>query len=412
MRTLPIRNTAEIITIGDELLKGSVVNTNASFLGKELFNLGFECRTQVSCPDQISEISSKLAEALTRASLIILSGGLGPTPDDVTRSALAHFFRVPLIFSKSQFEEIRKHYRRYGKKVPEIVRQEAMFPEQSSPLINRHGIALGFYFSRQESLIVVLPGVPAELEKMFHELVRPLIQRRFRKMKPKISIVVKMAGISEPEVMKQLGKDFFDEAFDFGIYPSAGEVTLRIFSDSSQVAARLEKKLKSRLSRWIYSLQDISFAKAVGRLLLQKNKTVAFAESCTGGLAAWEMIQVPGASRYVRGGVVAYSNAIKKNVLRVDRQILKDKGAVSEEMAKAMAKKIRQVMKAHFGISITGIAGPGGGTPLKPVGLVYIAIASEKKTRVWRHHFYGDRVQVQRKAVKKSLEHLWREISD
>ncbi len=404
------RITAEIVTIGVELLKGSVLNTNARFLGKELTESGFQIEAQVTCGDSLAAIEECLALALARADLIILSGGLGPTPDDVTREAVAQFFKMPLVFSKSQFASIQKHYRRHGfKSIPDQVRKEAFYPENAVPLLNRFGIALGFYVRCGNRLIVVLPGVPSELEKMYHNEVRPLLKRFFKKMVKRPALVAKTVGMSEPEVMQRLGKDFFKEPFDFGIYPETGEVSLRMYAERTGVLQRLKSKIKKRLKPALYALEDVTLAEKVGQLLARKKHTVAAAESCTGGQLAAEITRIPGASRYFKGGVTAYDNAVKES-FGVGRALLKTKGAVSKETAAALACGAREVMRADYGLGITGIAGPTGGSSKKPVGLVFIALSSARGTQVRKYLFWGDRSQVQAKASKKALELLWRRL--
>lgn len=402
--------TAEIITIGDELLKGSVLNTNAQFLGKELTDLGFRVYQQASCRDQIPEIENNLKISLQRSDLVILSGGLGPTPDDLTREAVAGYFKVPLKFSSSQYSQIKRHYRRYGYCVPPLVKREAFYPEPAVPLINRHGIALGFYVPRNGRLLVVLPGVPAELQGMFRELVRPLIRKKFSGLGKRPSLLVKMAGISEPDVMKRLGKEFFRDPFDFGIYPEAGEVSIRIYANTPAIIRRLKIMVRRKLHRWVYALEDISLAEGMGKILRKRRQTLAVAESCTGGFLSAEITKIPGASDYFFGGVIAYVNTIKEGGLGVPAKLLAQKGAVSKETALAMADGIRRQMNTTYGIGITGIAGPGGGTRTKPAGLVYIALATPRRQFVFRDQFWGNRQQVQIKAAKRALEYLWREI--
>lgn len=401
---------AELITVGDELLKGSTLNTNAKFLGQKLTDLGFRFHAHVSCPDQVEVIKSKLGEALERSDLIILSGGLGPTPDDVTRDAVADYFSSPLVFSKSQYARIESLYRRYGKRIPSIVRKEAMFPRQSHPLINRFGIALGFSIVFKHRLIVVLPGVPQELEKMYSEQVQALIVKHFHGLRKRYSLIVKTVGLSEPDVMSRLKKDFFDVPFDFGIYPQPGEVALRLYADQRSIIRRLKEKIQKRLGKDVYAFEETSLSEVIGRILVQKKKTLGVAESCTGGMLAQEITRVSGASRYFKGGIVAYSNALKHQFLGVPQEILKKFGAVSEKTAAFMAQGSKGMMEVDYAISITGIAGPDGGTRKKPAGRVYLALATPRQLKIWEKDFWGDRIQVQTKSVKKALECLWREI--
>lgn len=401
---MKIRPRAGILTIGGELLKGTVLNTNAQFLARELASLGFETAEQVSCRDVQTEIIRVFSRLFAETDLLILTGGLGPTPDDLTRDALAEFFRVPLVFSKKQFAFIQGYYRKRGKKVPPLVRKEAMFPANAVPLFNRFGIALGFYIQAGEKLVVVLPGVPVELENMFRSLVVPAIHQKFKNIAKRFPVIAKTVGLSEPDVMKRLKKDLFDDAFDFGIYPSEGEVALRLYADDPKVARRLFEKIKKRLGKYVYAFEEKTLAQAVGELLFKKKKTAAVAESCTGGLCSAEFTRIAGSSRYFRGGAVAYHADIKSRI-GVSPLALKE-GEVSPRTAAELARAARNCFSADFGIGITGIAGPGGATKTKPAGLVYIAVSGMRRTHVFKHHFWGTRAQVQSKTVKKALEHL------
>ena len=404
-----MRPRAHIITIGNEILRGSVLNTNGNFLGCELTSFGFEVVEQGSCQDTFPAIKEKLQNASMQADLLIMTGGLGPTPDDMTRDAVAEFYGEPLVESKRQLSFIRNHFKKRKKKMPAIVYREALFPKNSIPLFNHHGIALGFYVKNQGPLVVVLPGVPREMVRMYKDLVKPLLKRHFKQMPKRYPLIVKTIGLSEPKIMKLLKKDFFDDEFDFGIYPSLGETTLRIYCLSTVVRNRLKAKIQKRLGKDVYAYEETSIAAVVGALLKKKKKTLSVAESCTGGSLAAEITRVPGASRYFKGSVTAYANPVKA-LLGVSQKDLREKGAVSRPVAVSLAKGIRQKMKTSFGLSTTGVAGPAGGSLFKPAGLVYLAIASEKKLWVYEEQFSGDREQVQIRAVKKILESLWRAL--
>lgn len=403
-----MRPTASILTIGNELLKGSVLNTNARYLGQQLTSLGFEVVAQTACRDDQREIGQAVGRSFGRSDLLILCGGLGPTPDDVTRDAVAAYFHVPLEFSSRQYAFIRHYYRSGKRKVPGLVRKEAMFPANSQPLFNRFGLALGFSICHNGKLMVSLPGVPVEMEKMFGTLVVPLLRKCFRNLPKRERLIVKTAGLSEPSVMQKLGRDFFSEAFDFGIYPSVGEVTLRIYAESFRVIQNLRRKIQKRLGSFIYAYEETSLAEVVGTHLKKKGKILAVAESCTGGLLASQITQIAGASRYFRGSVTVYQPHVKR-WLGVSSERLKRSGDVSPVTTRKLAQKIREVMKADYGIGITGMAGPKteGGLP---VGRVYISLADAKKAKVWEENFLGDRNQIQAKASKKALEYLWKWI--
>ena len=405
-----MKPTAAILSVGNEVLRGSVVNTNAAFLGRELSGLGFEVISHGVCADSQEAIRFRLGEVLRRVDLVIMMGGLGPTPDDVTREGIAAHFKVPLVFSAAQYRRLEKVYKRFGQRVPPLVKREAFYPENAKPLINRFGIALGFSIESGQKAVIALPGVPSELMNMYSDVVLPFLKKKYGALFKSRKLIVRMAGISEPDVMKKLGKDFFDDSFDFGIYPSAGEIAIRILTEKADVLARLQKKIASRLKDWIYGWDETPLAVVIGKILMRKKQMLAVAESCTGGLLASRITASPGASAYFRGGVVAYHSSVKTN-LGVPGKLIKDHGEVSAEVAGQLAKSVRLRMGSSFGLGITGIAGPGGGSSKKPVGLVYIGLASPGGTaKAWRHVFWGERHQIQDKAATKALEYLWRKI--
>ena len=405
-----MRFPAAVLSIGDEVLKGSVLNTNAAFLGKNLSELGFEVVTHTVCPDSEEAIRFQIGELFRRVDLVIMCGGLGPTPDDVTREGVASYYHAPLVFSEKQYGRLRLLYRRFRKKIPRLVRREAFYPANTKPLLNRFGIALGFFIERQGKVAVALPGVPAELENMFRDVVRPVLRKYFPSVRPHHQLIVKLTGIPEPEVMKRLGKDFFDDCFEFGIYPFPGEVMVRIYADTPSVISRLRRKIAARLGNFIYAWDDLSLAQVVGGILTQKKRTLAVAESCTGGLLAAEIAGFAGTSCFLKGGIVAYDAEIKEK-LGICPEIIRRKGEVSAEVAGDLALKVKTRMNADYGIGITGIAGPGGGSPRKPVGLVYIGLSGPKgRPQVREYRFWGDRNQVRRRSVIKALENLWRSL--
>ncbi|MFA5159024.1 MAG: CinA family nicotinamide mononucleotide deamidase-related protein [Candidatus Omnitrophota bacterium] len=405
-----MKPTVAILAVGNEVLRGSVVNTNAAFLGRELSGLGFEVISHGVCADSLEAIRFRLGEVLRRVDLVIMMGGLGPTPDDVTREGIAAHFKVPLVFSARQYNCLQKVYKRHGKRVPSLVKREAFYPENAKPLINRFGIALGFSIETGQKVVIALPGVPSELKNMYFDVVLPFLEKKYGDLFKSRKLIVQMVGISEPDVMKKLGKDFFDDQFDFGIYPSAGEVAIRILADKADVFGRLKKKIVVRLKDWIYGWDEAPLSVVIGKILKKKKQTFAVAESCTGGLLSSRITACPGASVYFRGGVVTYHSSVKTD-LGVSGKFIRKYGEVSAQVALQLAKSVRIRMGSSFGIGITGIAGPGGGSSRKPVGLVYIGLAFPGGTaRVWKHVFWGERHQIRGKASVKALEYLWRTI--
>jgi len=407
---LRIRPKAEIITIGTELLTGTVLDTNARFLAQALTGEGFEVNRQASCRDDFGAIQKALKQSLEGSDVICISGGLGPTPDDITRDALAQFFSSPLVLSQRQYRMISRYYRVRHRTVPKLVSREAYFPKNARPIFNRFGIALGFTVEFRNKFIVVLPGVPNELTRLFDSEVVPVLRKRFPGICPASVLLVKTVGISEPTIMKKLGSDFFRlGTFQFGIYPEVGEVSLRIYSDSKMVISKLKRRIGRVLRDHIYSFSAEGIAQAIGRELASRKWSVSVAESCTGGSISKDIVSVPGSSRYFLGGIVAYHNSVKEQLLSVPQQLLQSRGAVSRRVAQEMARGVRERFRTNVGLAVTGIAGPSGATKNKPVGLAYIALStSSGSNRVWKERFRGDRLQIQSRASKRALECLWR----
>lgn len=404
----PSMPVAALLTIGNELLTGRTLNTNASFLGSELTRMGFRVLYQQVCSDDIGEIKKSLAQ-LALADLLIVTGGLGPTPDDVTRDAIADYFQIPLKFSPVQFKAMSAIYRKLGRKVPKLSRLEAFYPSNAKPLVNRFGIALGFWIHHLNQTMIVLPGVPTELHKMFSHDVKPLLKKRFKSLSADKTLMVRMVGISEPRIIEKLGDDFFKTPFQFGIYPSEGETQICIRSPSQKIITQLRKKISHRLKGWVYSWGDESLAQLIGYKLAKKNKTMAIAESCTGGSLSFAWTQNSGASRFFRGGVTTYHREAKIRI-GVSPKVIRQKGEVSAEVASELARAACDYFDSDYGIGVTGIAGPEGGSAKKPIGLVYIALCHSGTTQVEKHLFWGNREQIQRKAVAKSLELFWRNL--
>ena len=405
------RPKAELLTIGTELVRGSVINTNAAYLGQELTKLGFDVHAQSACSDNAMDIKSSLRLALARSDVILITGGLGPTPDDITRDTLADYFHSSLVFSPSQFKLIRRYYQKRNKAVPSIVRKEACLPAVAKPVLNQFGIALGFLIEEKGRILIALPGVPGELVRLFEHHVKAYLQKRFPFLRPASVLMVKTVGLSEPAIMQKLGSSFFRIGdFQFGIYPKMAEVGIRIYSDSKRISRLLRQYVKRKLGPHIYSFSDETLIAVVSRKLVKRRWSISVAESCTGGRLSSELTKITGASAYFPGGVVTYSNKVKEEILSIPPQVISKFGAVSKQTALAMADRVRRQFMTTLGLAITGIAGPAGGSHRKPIGLVHVAICSASRSKVWEDRFIGDRGQIQDRAVKKALEYLWRWI--
>lgn len=398
----------ELITIGSELLNGSVLNTNAQYLAAEISRLNIEVVHQVSCRDKKEEIVECIRDAFGRSDLVIVTGGLGPTPDDITREAIAKYFRCELKFDHKQYLQIIRYFKRVQKTPPFMTRREAFRPEIAKPLINRFGIALGFYIETDEKLLVVLPGVPRELVNMFEAVVKPLICNKFKNRPQLFTLEACIVGLYETEIMQRLKNSFFkNRIFEFGIYPEIGEVMIRIKAKDKKLIHTLRNEIKQRIGSNLYSFDHQTFPQVLTQKLSARRLTISVAESCTGGLLSERLTSASGASRFFKGGVAAYSNDVKVREVGVDSGLIHQHGAVSKEVAKKMAEGIRKKMNTSIGISVTGIAGPTGGSRKKPVGLVYIAIADHKCTLAAHFRFTGERSKIRLQAAQKAMYLLY-----
>lgn len=404
---------AEILTIGSELLQGSTLNSNAQYLGKHLTDLGFRVYFQTACNDTIPDIIETLDLSLNRSDLVIATGGLGPTPDDVTREAVAKYFHTDLVFNPSQYKNIRAYFRRLKQKVIPITRQEAFFPRNAKPILNRAGIALGFYVKFNQKLLVVLPGVPREMVHMFEYEVQKLLQREFyHRLEKWNTFTVSLTGFGEPQVMQKLKKSFFEKReFEFGIYPKLGWISIKVRTKSSKLIKTLKREILERLGKAVYTHAEEPIESVVSHLLRQRNKTISVAESCTGGLIAKRLTDVAGASDYFVGGVVSYANSVKREILQIPREILKKHGAVSRETAILMARNIQKFLKTDFALAVTGIAGPTGGSRSKPVGTVWVGLATPRGVVAKQFLIGGNRDRIRQVASVRALHMLYQTLT-
>ncbi|WP_334110513.1 competence/damage-inducible protein A [Thermodesulfitimonas autotrophica] len=403
---------AEIIFTGTELLLGQVLNTHAQCLGQELAALGVEIVRHTTVGDDWEGLTSALREALRRADLIITTGGLGPTSDDLTLAAVADVLGLPLVLNETVLSWIKEYFARRGQAVPENLTRQAYFPEGAIVLPNAAGTAPGCIVEKEGKIIVSLPGPPRELTPMFEDHVVPFLSKRLARGGVLNFRVVRVTGIAEYAVQDLLRDLEGKEKVQLGYIAKPGEVHVRIAAvgrdaaEAQQLVAEMLKEVRARLSDYIFAYDEESIEEVAGKLLAAKGYTVAVAESCTAGMVAARLTDVPGSSAYFMGGIVAYDNKVKEKILGVQMEILRDKGAVSPETAAAMAEGVRRLLCTDAGIGITGIAGPTGGTPEKPVGLVYIAVAVPGQTVVKKYNFPGRRFAVRQGAANAALKML------
>lgn len=402
---------AEIIAVGTELLLGQIVNSNARFLSEKLAEAGIGVYWHTVVGDNPQRLADVFRIALERADIILFSGGLGPTMDDLTKETVAEVLRLPMEKDHAWEEALREMFRRFGRPMTANNLKQALMPAGALLIPNRNGTAPGVFLRHESKYIAMMPGPPREMEPMFMEDILPLLPSAGGRII--LSRVLKLSGIGE-SAMEEAISDLVIQQTNPTIAPLAKqmEVHLRLTAaaDTKDEAAALldqtEARLLERLSEAVFARDEETMVDAVAKILTENNLTIAVAESCTGGLLAHWLTNYPGSSRYFLQGVAAYSNRSKLDLLGVNPQLLREYGAVSEPVALAMAENIRQKAGCDLAIAITGIAGPTGGSPEKPVGLVYIAIAAPGGIICERFNFRGNRENIKERAVMTALNLL------
>ena len=411
----------ELVTIGDELLLGLTIDTNSAFLARELAELGVPLGRRTSVGDSTEEITAALREALDRSGVVLTTGGLGPTADDLTTASVARLFGRELYFDEAQWQRLRAIWRSRGRQgePPDANRQQVMLPEGCVVLTNRHGSAPGVLVEDERGRwVATLPGVPREMRALWREEVMPIVRQRLGGAGTPIrSITVRTTGIAESALPSRLG----DAARGIGrlalaYLPGAEGVDLRLTARDvaeAEIDALLRAGadvLRQRVGLPVYAEGDQDLASVVLEACRAKGTTVAVAESCTGGLLGARLTAIPGSSDVFRGGVIAYANDAKVALLGVGREALASAGAVSEEVALEMARGVRGRFGAAIGVGITGIAGPGGATPGKPVGLVHVAVDFGDHARTFGGQLVGDRAEIRVRATQVALDLIRREL--
>lgn len=410
---------AEIICIGTELLLGQTLDTNSAYLARELADLGINLFHKSTVGDNLSRIVPLLRQAWNRSEVVILSGGLGPTQDDLTREAVAELLGEALEFRETAWEEIVAYFQKTGRPLPESNRRQALFPTSAQVLTNRWGTAPGLLVESDGKYLFAFPGVPRELTGLWEDHARPLLKKLLIETGHPVltSRIVRMVGIGE-SAMEERVMDLIRNQTNPTIAPyvgvGKGDVLLRITArgdSETENQHRIDElycRVQESLGEYIYGTDEETLEEVIGRQLKAKGWSLATAESCTGGLIGHRLTNVPGSSAYYLGGVSSYSNHLKTGLLRVPELILREHGAVSEATAKAMAEGVRQLTGADVGIAVTGIAGPDGGTETKPVGLVYYSVALPDETVVEHRVFPYDRVGNKEGAAQAVLTLLWK----
>jgi nicotinamide-nucleotide amidase len=375
------------MTIGDELLYGQVVDTNSAFMGQELAKIGLRVRQISSVSDRADEIVAALDQARQRARVVLITGGLGPTKDDLTKHVLARYFGTELVLHEETLRHVEEIFRRFNRPMLDVNRQQALVPATCQVLHNAVGTAPGMWFEHEGTVFVSMPGVPFEMKKLMTDHVLPRLQQQFH-LAPIEHVVVMTAGIGESFLAEKIAdwESALPANIKLAYLPSLGGVRLRLTgSADGQPDLRgrmlaLVPPLRERIGEFIFAEEETTLEAAIGELLKARNLTLGTAESCTGGLVAHRLTGVPGSSAYFRGSIVAYHNDIKQQQLGVQTETLAQHGAVSEATVREMAEGARKYLGVDVAVATSGIAGPGGGSEAKPVGTMCFAYADGNQT--------------------------------
>ena len=405
-----------IISIGDELLIGQVINTNAAYIAQKLNHVGIDVTRMITVGDDEPEILKAFQESIGNAEVTVVTGGLGPTHDDITKKAVCEFFKTDLVMSNDALQDIAELLKRRNLTPTQRVQEQALVPRNASIIRNAVGTAPGLLIEQHDRHFFILPGVPLEMQYMVDSFIVPYFQRN-RSGQVIFHRTLNTTGISESALAECLGDlhSLLGSA-KLAFLPATSGVRLRITvgtndQDIAEKQSRqVESSIRSKAGKYIYGVDDETLEQVVGSLLRTCGLTLSIAESCTGGLISHRITNVSGSSRYFDRAVVAYNNQTKLDTLGVPGRLIDTYGAVSKEVAEAMASGIRRAEKTHLGISTTGIAGPTGGSPEKPVGLVWIGFSDERETVALKFHFGNDRIQIKERAAQAALELVRKKI--
>ena len=411
--------STKIITIGDEILIGQIVDTNSTFISKQLINIGIEVNEILSISDEKSSIFNALDNSLNKFDIVITTGGLGPTNDDITKEVFCEFFNDKLVHNENLLIHIENLFKKFvNNPINNLNRAQALVPSKAKLIENKFGTAAGMAMIKDNTLFISLPGVPYEMKSMITSSVLPLLSKEFE-----CPVILKKTlmtyGVGESTIANQL-KDFeqkLDKNFKLAYLPNLGRVRLRISCKGND-----KKKLEDQLDLYISELYNIlgkimigfesvnSIELEIGKILAKSNKTLSTAESFTGGLISSRISSVPGASEYFKGSVVAYDTNVKKDLLKLDEGIINDFSVVSSQVANEMANNVKKLLDSDYSISTTGNAGPTKGDSKKDIGLIYISIATPIETKSYKFNFGNNREKNIKKSVNKALELLFNEL--
>lgn len=409
---------AHIITIGDEILIGQTLNTNAAYIGGQLVNLQVDVRSSSVVGDDEEDILNELDRCWKKNELLVVTGGLGPTHDDVTRQCIVKFFKTELIKNEDVLKDIYTMFEKRGRVVTKVNEDQALVPKIAEVIRNEKGTAPGMWIEQNNKIFISMPGVPYEMLTMMENFVIPRIKEKIIKPE-KITLrkTLQTTGIPESALCEKLGdlKEILNGA-KLAFLPSQYGVKLRITvqEETEELAknklTEIEQKIRSKAGRYIYALGEESLEEVVGRLLKERGVTIAIAESCTGGNISNQITNISGSSEYFERGIVSYSNASKVEILKVNEDTIVEQGAVSLEVARQMAEGVKATSGADIGLSVTGIMGPTGATTDKPVGLVFIGLCNDKVCTAKKFVFGEDRILNKQRTTQAALDMLRRSL--
>ncbi|MCX6200352.1 MAG: competence/damage-inducible protein A [Bacteroidetes bacterium] len=390
---------ATVITIGDEILIGQIIDTNSAWIGQKFSELGVKLYEIISVGDDATQIKEALDRAKLSSSIVIMTGGLGPTKDDITKKTLVEYFNSELVLNEEVWERMKQIFEKRGLKVLEMNRSQAMIPKDCTMLANQRGTAQGMWFEKDKVVFISVPGVPHEMKHLMETQVLPKLREKF--LFPQIiHSTIMTAGAGESVIANMLS-DFENQLpsnFKLAYLPDLGTVKLRLTAsgDTKELndeAVSQKEKMKAILGNYVYAEGEEKLEKVIGRMLIERNETVSCSESCTGGYIAHLFTSVPGSSKYFKGGIVSYSYDVKEKLLGVSNSTLNKVGAVSEECVREMLAGLLKTTSTTYGIAVSGIAGPDGGTTDKPVGTVWIAVGSSTNMLARKFQFFPSRME-------------------
>jgi nicotinamide-nucleotide amidase len=404
---------AEIITIGDEILIGQIVDTNSAWMAQQLNNAGIRVKQISSVSDDRKHILTALAEASSRADIILITGGLGPTKDDITKKTLAEYFGVGMVENKEALDNVNRIFAKYNRPLLEVNRLQAEVPENCDVILNKNGTAPGMWFNHEGKVYVSMPGVPFEMMYMVEEEVIPKLKATFT-LPVIIHKTILTAGEGESFLAEKIAdiEDSLPSYIKLAYLPKLGQVRLRLsaYGDNAdllkQKVEEFAARIVERVGINVVTQEDIPLEKALLNIMAEKGLTLSVAESCTGGYISHLFTQHAGSSKVFLGGAVSYSNQLKESLLGVKDETIQKYGAVSEETVTEMVQGALKNFKSDFAIAVTGIAGPDGGTPDKPVGTVWIGVASAKQTLIKKFTFSSKRIQNIERSAMSALSML------